>query len=398
MYNNPHLKDKLLPSMEQIGIYLRKSNNIDLKLRDVRPLMSALQRLPEADTYLAGLIQTYKLAINQFKWKIQLPVEFKITPEEEKRLEETIARFRRARMHSVFDDVIDGILYGISAVGLVYDNTSLGTMVVDKYTYDLTELDYNPLSGNADFLTSISTGYQREELDKEVHIITINNPHKNRKGYIGGHLRGIMLLSYLKYHTRWDWRDNNKRHGVPGTYATHPQGIDDADRAKLISMVEKLRSDAVAVFPDYVKILYDEALRSDSTDSFNKFIEAVNTEMAIALHGQNLTTEVKGGSFAAAREHSDVDYRIALKNAQKIAEIISSQYLRNDHLLNYGEPRNDFFELVALEEEQEDYESNSRIVTNLMADPERINKLPLKVDEVYKKLGFTKPAEGDETI
>jgi hypothetical protein len=81
-----------------------------------------------------------------------------------------------------------------------------------------------------------------------------------------------------------------------------------------------------------------------------------------------------------------------------IKKVITNQYLKQDYLLNYGEPRNDFFELVLVEEEQEDFESNSRVIANLFSEPELKNKFPLKKSEVYAKLGFTPPAKDDEVI
>lgn len=401
-YINGDLSTSLLPTVDQIKKYLRLANTIsDSKIkRDVRPLMSFLQRLCEVDSYLMGLVHTRKLAVKSFKYDIRLPLEYKISPAEETQLTETKTRFRRSNMSKIIEDAMDGILYGMSAVRLTYDNTNYGTMVIDKFTYDLTDLDFSDTAETlVEIVTDSKSGkFTINELDPEIHIITRHNPLKNRKNYIGSFMRSVMLLSYLKYHTRWDWRDLNKRHGVPSTYATHPEGISDEDVSKLISMVEKLKNDAVAVFPEYVKILYDEALKNDSTTSFEKFVQACNTELAIALHGQNLTTEVQQGSRAAAEVHNQVDDLIIASDLAEVQQIITNQFLRHDYLLNYGEPKNDFFEFVFVREEQEDFESNSRIVTNLFADPEVRKQLPLKKDEVYKKLGFSKPAEGDEVF
>jgi len=401
-YINGELKNNSLPTITQLKKYIRLAN-IPLKdsTRDVRPLMSFLQRLPEVDGYLFGLLQSRKLAVKSYRFDIRLPLDFKITPAEEKQLAETKKRFKRANIKNLFDDIMDGILNSMSAVKLEYDNTPIGTMVNKTHTYDLTELDYSESSNNGlcELITSDKDGYyKRNELDPDIHLITKHNTINNRKGYTGSFMRSIMILSYLKYHTRWDWRDLNKRHGVPATYATHPDGISDEEAAKIIRMLDKLKSDAVALFPDWVKILFDESLKSDQTDSFDAFVNAANVEMAIALHGQNLTTEVKQGSKAAAEVHNQVDDLFILSDLTKIEEIITGQYLRQDYLLNYGEPRNDFFEFVFLKEEQEDCESNSRIIQNIYSDETLKRSLPLKKDEVYKKLGFTKPAEGDDIL
>lgn len=401
-YINGDLSNTLLPTIDQIKRYLKQANIVPTGRvqRDVRSLMSFLQRLCEVDGYLMGLVSTRKLAVKSYKYDIRLPLDYKLSPTEEKQLKATKTRFRRSNMFKVVDDILDGILYGMSAVRLTYDNTSFGTMVVDTSIYDLTDLDFSDeTNGLVEVVTnSANSKFTKVELEKDIHIITRYNPLRNRKNYIGSFMRSAMLLSYLKYHTKWDWRDLNKRHGVPSTYATHPEGISDEDVSKLIGMVEKLKNDAVAVFPEYVKILYDEALKNDSTVSFEKFVNACNLELSVLLHGQNLTTEVKQGSKAAAQIHSQVDDLIIESDLSEVQRIISDQYLRNDYLLNYGEPQNDFFEFVFLKDEQEDYESNSRIITNIYSDPELRKAVPLKKSEVYKKLGLSEPADGDDVL
>jgi phage gp29-like protein len=399
---NSDLKYSALPSIERIKQYVYKANvTNDFSIRDSRPLMSLLQKLTEIDGHLLGLVTTRKLAAKSYNYTIRLSPEYKLSPAEEIRLNETKTRFRRSGIFNLIDDILDGVLYGMCAVRLVWSNTNFGTMVTGKDTYDITDLDINAQNELVLLKTTDknpNTIIGKEILDPDTHLLLYFNPNKNRKYFIGSYMRTCMLLSFLKYNTRWDWRDLNVRHGNPATYATHPQGISEEEIQKMLEALAKLKSDAYATFPDYVKILYDEALKSDNTNSFADFVKACNTELSIALHGQNLTTEVQSGSRAAAQIHNSVDDLIIEADLRVIAEVFSNQYLKMDYLLNYGEPLNDYFEFVFLPDEQIDYESNSRIITNITSDPEIRKLLPLKKDEVYQKLGFTKPAEGDEVL
>lgn len=405
-YINGDLVNSTLPTMEQVSRYLRLANSQrenQFGQRDVRPLMSFLQRLPEIDLYLMGLIQTRKLAIATYPYDIRLPLEYKITPEEEKQLAETKRRFRRGKIASLIPCMMDGILFGQSAAMLTWANAQFGTMVTQRYIYDLSDLD---ISEDPDGLVEYTgSGLSKSELDPDVHIMIRHNPIENRKNYVGSFMRSAMLLSYLKYHTRWDWRDLNKRHGVPGTYGQYPDHWDYSnpeDKKKIeafLAMVEKLKNDSAAVFPESVKILLEKAIINDSKQSFNEFISAANLELAILLHGQNLTTEVKEGSYAAAKVQDRVDDLIIEADLRKIETEITEQYLIRDYKLNYHtEPRNDYFEFVFIRDEQENYESNSRIIQNLWGDPEFRKAVPLKKEDVYKKTGFNKPVDGDEVI
>ncbi len=406
-FTNPDLRRSLLPTVDQVIRYLEMANrdNTNNIKRDVRYLMSFLQRLLEADPYLMGLVQTRKLACKSYKWNIRLPLQYKITPVEEKQLAETKTRFMRSRMLKLRDNIHDGILFSMDAVNLVWKNTPLGTMVIQKNFYDLTELDFEDEPEGLMHVETLPNGnFTRTLLDPETHIITRYNPLTNRKNFIGSFMRTIMLLSYLKYYTKWDWRNLNTRHGNPSTYATYPEHLDanNAEDKKQIDavaeMVEKLKNDAAAVFPEWVKVIFDTALKADHTNSFKLFVEAANTEMSVTLHGQNLTTEVKEGSRAAATVHDGIDDLIIVSDLSIIEDTYTAQYLRKDYQLNYGEPRNDYFEFYHIHEEQYDYESNSRALLNLMDPTTNKPIVPIKKSEVYDKIGYTQPAEGDEVL
>jgi len=400
-FDNRDIRNCLLPTIDQVKKYVKLVNDPDN--RDPRWLMSFLQRLDEVDGYFMGLLHKRKAGPKSLKWDIRLPLEFKITPTEKQQLAETKTRFRKSHIFDIFEDVVDGVTYGMGAIKPTWENTSYGSMITKMKTYDVSDLDYDDDDNNGlmELSESKSGNLIKKKLDPETHFLIRHNPKKNRSNYIGSYMRSAMLLSYLKYHTRWDWRDLNKRYGVPSTYATYPEHVGDNKPKiqELIEMVEKLKNDAVAVFPEYVKLLHDEALKTSSTDSFEKFVAAANTELAVLVQGQNLTTEVNGGSYAASTTHKEESNLIVVgEDVEKIIKVTNNQYLKTDYQLNYGEPRNDHFEIYLVVDEQEDYESNSRIITNLFSDPEFRTNFPLKKSEVYQKLGFTVPQEGDETI
>ena len=53
----------------------------------------------------------------------------------------------------VIEDIVEGVLYSMSAVRLVWANTQFGTMVVRKSTYDLTDLDFSDESDGLSLIT-----------------------------------------------------------------------------------------------------------------------------------------------------------------------------------------------------------------------------------------------------
>jgi phage gp29-like protein len=71
---------------------------------------------------------------------------------------------------------------------------------------------------------------------------------------------------------------------------------------------------------------------------FFKLIEQCNMEITLAIQAQNLTSEVKEGSLAAAREHGDVKQTLLQSKARGFCRTLYTQLARPFAALNYGRP------------------------------------------------------------
>jgi phage gp29-like protein len=79
-----------------------------------------------------------------------------------------------------------------------------------------------------------------------------------------------------------------------------------------------------------------EASVGDASVGFEKIIQMCNGEITLALMAQNLTTEVKEGSLAAARVHSDVRQQTIEADARALAKTIYMQIARPFAQFNFG--------------------------------------------------------------
>lgn len=84
-YKNADLQNNLLPTLAQMKKYIKNAIQTDAQYRDVRQLMSFLQRLPQVDSYLLGLMQTRKIAMLGFPYTIKFPEDIKVDASEEKK-------------------------------------------------------------------------------------------------------------------------------------------------------------------------------------------------------------------------------------------------------------------------------------------------------------------------
>ncbi|MDD5061472.1 MAG: DUF935 family protein [Candidatus Marinimicrobia bacterium] len=399
MYNNPELVSKILPdTIGKVKDWNKLANYTELQYRDVRKLMSLMKRIIECDRYLFGLFQTRKLAILGFDYKIDFPTEFQKSASEEKQLEEIRLRYQTAKMRKLGDTIINGRLFGMAAVRLFWTNkTAYGTIVTKKQDYDLTELD---IDFDSDGLVFIDTNKNSETFTRkkfenpEGHIFIRYNPMSGiDQYYVGSIARVNMIYCLLKYWEFWNWSKNNEKFADPLIYALYKTGSDKTQVQPILEGLAKLGTDSYAAFSDNVKINLLEAMRNSSAEAHKALIDQINTEMAISVLGQQLTTEIgKVGSFAAAKVANFVrqDYLYAdLLDSQDA----NDQYLIADYHLNYGEPRNAYPVFTYNLDEKEDYESNARIIAEL-----KMAGVPVKRAEVYTKTGFTEPSLEDAVI
>lgn len=399
-YKNGDLTNSLLPTLDQIRRYLKSANNIDRRYRDPRALMSTLQRLLQADLSLLGLVQTRKLAVLGFDYTIALPEGFTPSSKEEKRIQEMKLRFTKARMNSLFNAVMNGRLFGMSATRLVWKNTPIGTMVTRKERYNLSDLDFDIRTDDGLELLSTDTSTQlftRSVIDPETHILVRYNPLDGiEENFVGSFMRTNMIYSWIKYFDYFNWAKGNEKFADPTVWAQYRQGSQPSEVAAVVEGLEKLGTDSRAAFSDDVKLNLLESMRTGSVSAHKELVDAIKAEQSISILGQTLTSDVQDkGSFAAAKVHNFVRADIMWSDLLALQDAISEQYIVQDYLKNYGEPAEAFPLFRFNTDETEDSEANARVFAEVKSvDP----KFPFIKKEVYKKLGYSEPQEGDATI
>ena len=397
-YRNPDLANNMLPTLAQIKSYVKKAIVEDKQYRDVRPLMSLLQKLPQVDSRMFAVQQTRKLAIFGFPYTIQFPKDAKPDSTDLKRLEQIKRRFSKSKMQSLFNVVGNGNIFGMAATRLKWDNTGsdYGTMVTAKKNLELTELDYD-LDNDLNMIhviTNLNSTQQKVDLDPDIYFIIKNNAFDGiTDDFPGGLARINFIISWLKYSDFFNWASANEKFGDPITIAqydknkTDPKDLDEIDKG-----LEDLGTAARARFSKDIELKFIEAMRSGIVDMHDKFVQAVNTELAISYLGQNLTTEVKGGSYAATESQNQVRMDYLYADIMKAQDDVSEQYLVKDWKMNYNdEPKNGYPELHINTDEVPDFESFARNYEALKAaDP----SMKFIKKEVYEKTGWTPPKAG----
>lgn len=173
----------------------------------------------------------------------------------------------------------------------------------------------------------------------------LHTPYGSYRGWMRGALRAIAQWWLARSYALRDWARYSERHGFPILLADTPFGADPDDVVAYRLALQGLGQESVLQVPagpDVQKygrydLRYLEP-RDRAWQGFQALVQQCNDEITLALLGQNLTSQVKEGSFAAARVHADVRQTFLEADARALAKTFYVQVLRPFAALNYGDP------------------------------------------------------------
>lgn len=171
----------------------------------------------------------------------------------------------------------------------------------------------------------------------------VHAPGGMYQGHMTGLVRALALPWLLHSLARRDWARYGERHGLPIIKAYTPAVADTADKERFESDLETMGSEAIAVLPQGldgegydIKLLEAAA---QTWEGFDRLIVRCESSITIAIQWQNLTTEVKEGSNAAARVHADVKQAAVTLDDRTWANDVQQQIARPFALWNFGDAR-----------------------------------------------------------
>jgi phage gp29-like protein len=151
------------------------------------------------------------------------------------------------------------------------------------------------------------------------------------RSWMSGAVRGLGLPFVIRQYTYRDWYRYCEKHGMPILAIKEPVGaMWERHKAGFWGKVQRLGAESTLRLPfsekdgDGFGVEFVEP-KDKSWATFQAMIGELNTNIAIRLLGQNLSTEVKGGSFAAAmaQELVRMDYLDA--DAQTLSTALREQ-------------------------------------------------------------------------
>jgi SPP1 gp7 family putative phage head morphogenesis protein len=171
----------------------------------------------------------------------------------------------------------------------------------------------------------------------------VHTPYGYHRGWMDALVRNIGNLFLERGYAKRDWSRHDELHGQGLIKAIVPPQASESDRSKdrFVENLANRGSEPVIECeqdPQTGKG-YDVDLVESETDAHKTFKEhlgEINSSVAIAILGQNLTTEVKEGSRAAASVHDNVRLDVAHSDATTLGSTARNQVLKPYAAFNFG--------------------------------------------------------------
>ena len=182
----------------------------------------------------------------------------------------------------------------------------------------------------------VGDGTRREEITAENGWV-IYTPFGSEAPWKEGLWRALKIWWTLKQLAAQDWARYSEKNGIGAFVAEAPSGATDDTRKALARELRRLGREKGFALPEGWTLKMVEAT-AKTYETFVDQINLANTEAAIAIVGQNLTSEVSGGSFAAASIHSAVSSTIIGSDGEALSDFEHEQIQQPYAAANWGDP------------------------------------------------------------
>lgn len=134
-------------------------------------------------------------------------------------------------------------------------------------------------------------------------------PFGAKRPWLDGAVRALAIPFLIRAFATRDWARRSEIEGLGIKRARVPRNAVDATVKAFLEDVRKLGSESSIRLPEGYDLDFLTTTQSEGgADGFSKLIGHGNDAITLTLLGQNLTTQVSGGSFAAATVHEGVAF------------------------------------------------------------------------------------------
>ncbi|WP_343297570.1 DUF935 family protein [Pasteurella multocida] len=268
-----------------MGQYLPNPDPVLKKMgRDISAYREVL-----SDSHVAGCVRRRKAAIKGLEWRI--------TPTGNDKTDEILnTLFERLPLPQIITEMLDAALFGYQVLEVMWENQNglwLPMEVIGKpqewFVFD----EQNQL-----MLRDKENRNGKLVPEKKFLLTTQEANYTNPYG------RPDLALCFWAATFKCGgfkfWLEFTEKYGSPWLVGKHPRQAQTHEIEDLLDSLEQMIGTAVAAIPDDSSIsMLESASKGGSSQVFDEFLKYCKSEIAIALLGQNQTTEQESNRASA---------------------------------------------------------------------------------------------------
>ena len=338
------------------------------------------ETIEERDPHYLGVLGTRRRAVSQIEITVEPADDSSEAEEDASMIRDWL---KRDELRGEMFDILDAIGKGFSFTEIMWDS-SMGQFQPAElkwrdprwFRFERHNLDMPLMLGE----------HGQEQALPGFKFIFARMQAKSGLPLRSGLARTVLWAYLFKKYTERDWAIFTQTYGQPLRLGRYGSGASDKDKQTLFRAVANIAGDCAAIVPHGMDIEFIEASNvGSSTSLFQERAEWYDKQVSKAVLGQTATTDAETGGLGSGKEHREVQEDIERADSSALAAILNRQLIRPWIDLNRG-PQKRYPRLIIARPDEEDLAQWSSAVT-----PWVEQGLQVKSDEIYDKLGITKP-------
>lgn len=239
---------------------------------------------------------------------------------------------KRLSWQKLLRSFMDGRLYGAAVFENIWKKNGTDLMIHEIEQIDHTRLEQYKLDArdpNFGQLAILSEpfGIRRQYISEfdPYKLIVCTNTIKRGQYDLHAVMRPIARWYVLKSFAVLAWTQYAEKFGFPIPTITVAKEDYQKNKELMKKLLESVGVNRYGIFFEGMEYDLHQAPDAKQVDVFSKYIDLCNMEMTINVLGQNLTTEVKGGSLAASRTHETILDQITADDIDWLDGIVQRQ-------------------------------------------------------------------------
>lgn len=211
--------------------------------------------------------------------------------------------FERCFTPSIYKDLFfRSIMFGFAIIEVYWVKMEDLTIEPRIQIINPCNIQYDKSKSEFKVRTKKDSTWNTTKLDSSYIVYS---PNSEIDSYLYGAIRCISYLKTIREHITKFWARRAEIEGSGLTKVKFPQASSARLKQEFLNSAKNLASESFVEIPDgfdYVR----EAVNASSADVFQKLINRCDTGITLAILGQNMTTEINGGTQTAANVQSRV--------------------------------------------------------------------------------------------